>query len=346
MTTNWKIALGRVLPQTLEQFLLSTAAGAEIRRLPGSSEEDLLSSAADVDALIVGTREALTARVLVGLPKCRIIARYGMGVDNVDIDAATRQGILVTSVPDASVEEVSDHAIALLVACARRIPALNLIVKTGQWSRHGAPVVAQARSGMHRLTGRVLGVVGFGRIGQASWKKAQAFGLVGLVYDPFVPKHVIQSTGAEPVSWEDLLARSDFITLHTPLSRETRNFINGPALARMKPNSFLINTARGGLVDESALIEALKSGRIAGAALDVTTMEPLPIDSPLLALDQVLLTAHSAYFSEEANSETGHRVVASVLAALEGKVPEGLVNPLALQKSKAALEQSQGPHFE
>lgn len=337
------VAIGPSLPPAVEGLLRDSGTPLALRRLPGVREDDLLRSVAEADALVVGVREAVTARVIAELGRCRIIARYGVGIDNIDVAAASPRGIFVTCVADASVEEVSDHAVALLLACARRIVPLNGTVKSGEWARRGVAALAPVRAGMRRLRGLTLGLVGFGRIGRATWLKARAFGLTGLVCDPLVPSEQVRAAGAEPAGWEDLLARSDFVSLHAPLTPETRGLFGRDAFARMKPTAFLVNTARGGLVEEAALAEALRAGRLAGAALDVTSVEPWPPDAALAEQDGVLLTGHSAYFSEEANAELGRRVVASVLAALRGDVPEGLVNPEVLERGSGRAPEKETP---
>lgn len=187
------IALGPSVTPAVEDLLRGAGTPLELRRLPGTSEDDLVRSLGDSDGLIVGAREAVTARVIAGLGRCRVIARYGVGIDNVDVAAATQHGILVTCVPDASVEEVSEHAVALLLACARRIVPLNRAVKSGLWARGGIPALAPLRAGMRRLHGLALGLVGFGRIGRATWRKAQPFGMLGLVYDPLVPDALVRA---------------------------------------------------------------------------------------------------------------------------------------------------------
>lgn len=324
------VALGPILPRAVEDLLRASGTELQLRRLPGIREDDLAPALGDADALIVGAREAVTARVIGSMARCRVIARYGVGVDNIDIGAATHYGIFVTCVPDASVEEVSDHAVALLLACARRVVPLNQAVRSGAWAGQGTAALGPIRTGMRRLRGLALGLVGFGRIGQATWSKARAFGLQGLVHDPLVSNEVVRAAGAEPVGWEALLTRSDFISIHAPLTPETRGMFGREAFARTKATAFLINTARGAILDELALAEAIRAGRLAGAALDVTAVEPVPVDSPLVGLDSVLLTGHSGYFSEEANADLSRRAVEAILAVLRGRVPDGLVNPEVL----------------
>ncbi len=328
------VALAAMLPPNVEGFLRTSGIPLELRHLTGRTEDYLVEALADVDAVLVSSREAVTPRVMAAMKRCKVMSRRGVGIDNLDVEAATRYGIAVACVPDASVEEVSDHAVALLLACARRIVWLNQTVKSGRWAEMGSPAPSPARQGMHRLTECVLGVVGFGRLGRATWRKAKAFGLKGLVYDPIVPQTAVRTEGAEPVGLEELLARSDFVTLHVPLTAQTKGLIDPEALAKMKPTAFLVNTSRGGVVDQEALAEAVAAGKLAGAALDVTDYEPLPADSRLMALDRILLTGHSAYLSLESEVELSRRAAENILAALRGEVPAGIVNPEVLQGSK------------
>ncbi len=327
------VAIGRIVPGPVENALRASGVPMELRRLPGFSEDELIQHAGDADVVVIGSREAVTARALAGM-RCKAVVRCGVGVDNVDLQAASELGILVACVPDASVEEVADHALALLLACARRIVPLHSAAKAGEWSREGGAALNSIRGELRRLRGLNLGVVGFGRIGRAAWQRARAFGFNGLVYDPLVPEEVVRSEGARQVGREELLAESDFITLHTPLTPETRGMFNQDAFARMKPTAFLINTGRGACLDENALAEALRVGRIAGAALDVTIVEPVPGDSPLMALDNVLLTAHSAYASKEAFADLCSRTADNVLDVVKGDVPRGLINADALARAR------------
>jgi D-3-phosphoglycerate dehydrogenase len=328
-----RVGVGPVLPQSLVDLLDEQGAGIEAVRFRGTSEPEIMSIADGLAAIVVGTREAITARVIEALTECRLIVRYGIGVDNVDVDTATRCGVMVTTVPDANIDEVSDHTLALLLNLARHIPALSRAVASGAWSSLGSSAIVGIRDGIHRLRGRVLGLVGFGQIGRATWQKARALGFVGIVHDPLVPEGLIRASGAEPVGWAELLRRSDFVTLHLPLTADTRNVINARAFHQMKSGCFLINTARGALVDEEALVAAVSSGRIRGAALDVTLREPIPKDSPLLCTDGILLTGHTAFYSDEAIAETDRRIAAMVSAVVRGGVPEGLINPSAVARS-------------
>lgn len=327
---SFKVAITGTVPKSVEAALQGGPMPLEIFRVAGTTEEELAAALAQMDAVIVGAREPISARVIGAMGRCRVISRFGVGTDNIDLEAATRRGIAVACVPDASVEEVSDHAIALLLACARRLFPLNRAVKSGARPRQ----VGALRQGMRRLRGLVVGVAGFGRIGQATWQKAQALGLKGMVYDRLVDPALIRAAGAQPVPFEELLRHSDFITLHVPLTDQTKHLLGRRELALMKSTAYIINTARGALIDEEALAEALAQGRIAGAALDVTQAEPLAPEAPLLALEQVILTGHSAFYSEESSAELSRRAAENALAVLRGETPNALANPEIIAQEK------------
>jgi len=296
----------------------------ELRPAQCKSEDEIIKLAQGADA-ILNCYAKMTARVIESLDRCKIIARYGIGVDNVDLAAATRAKIVVTNVPDYCIDEVSDHAMALLLALERQIAAADRAVKSGAWD-------VVAHSGVRRLRGRTLGLVGFGKIAMAVAAKAQAFGLRLLAHDPYLDASAIVGRGAEAVDFEGLLARSDVISIHVPFSPETRNLIGARELARMKPGAFLINTSRGGIVDEQALAEAVKTGRIAGAALDVLLVEPPPPDHPLRGLSNVILTPHLAFYSRESVIELQTKAAEEVARALKGEPPRSPVNPQVLAR--------------
>jgi D-3-phosphoglycerate dehydrogenase len=248
-------------------------------------------------------------------------------VDNVDIDAATRAGIVVTKVTDYCIYEVSDHAMALLLAAVRKIPFSNAQVHAGTWKM---PAVVPIK----RLRGSVLGLVGFGRIPQLVAPKAKSFGLRVVAYDPFIPAAVFQQAGVESVGFDELLALSDYVSVHSPLTPETKGLFGAETFRKMKPNAYLVNTARGPIVDEAALAAALDAKEIAGAALDVMTQEP-PGSSPLFGRDNVIVTPHTSFYSEEALVELQTKAAEEVVAVLGGKPPRNPVNPEVLQKTTA-----------
>ena len=285
----------------------------ELRMSKTTSVDDILAVAHDADAVIVCYAQ-ITAALLGGLTRCKVIGRTGLGVDNIDVPAAAARGITVTYVPDYCLREVSDHAMALLLALARKITVSNKLVQSGRWEL--PPIVP-----LRRLAGQVLGLIGFGNIPRAVAPKAKAFGLNVITHDPFVSKDVLASAGVEGVSFDDLLARSDFISVHAPLMPATRGLLNAAAFAKMKKGAFVVNTARGPLIDEPALIAALDSGHLGGAALDVVTTEPLAKDSPLIGRDNVILTPHTAFYSVEALAELQTKCATDVARVLSGEKP-------------------------
>ena len=293
--------------------------GAELVVAPDGGEDTLAALASDVDGILTCFAQ-VTDKVLRSAEKCIVVGRYGVGVDNIAVDTATELGMAVTYVPDYCVEEVSDHVLGLLLTWNRRVAYFDRMVKTSGWGSLSLtmPIL--------RLRGKKLGVVGFGRIGQVVCRKALAFGFEVLTSDPFVPAETATQLGARMVGMQELLRESDFITLHSPLIPETRNLIGAAELGLMKSTAFLINCARGPLIDEEALYEALKDNRIGGAGLDVLVdAHPAP-DHPLLKLENAIITPHVAFFSEEAVLELEERAAKEVAAVLQGRMPENLVN--------------------
>jgi D-3-phosphoglycerate dehydrogenase / 2-oxoglutarate reductase len=283
----------------------------EYRMAKSPSADDILAVARDADAVLV-TYAKLPGELLRQFTRCRAIGRFGLGVDNIDLPAAKALGIAVNYVPDYCLREVSDHAMALLLALARKVTFANKLVQSGRWE---VPRIVPLR----RLEGQVLGLVGFGNIPRALAPKAKAFGLKVLAHDPYAAKDALAAAGVEGVSFDDLIARSDFISVHAPLSAATRGMMNVDAFAKMKKGAFLINTARGPLIDEAALIAALDSGHLGGAALDVVTDEPLAKDSALLGRDNVILTPHTAFYSVEALDELQTKCASDVARVLSGE---------------------------
>jgi D-3-phosphoglycerate dehydrogenase len=306
--TDDVVALGERQLQAIED------AGVRLRQRDCRTEDDVVAAGADADGMLV-LAAPVTARVLGTLPRCRVIGRLGVGLDMIDVPAASAAGIQVTYVPAATTEEVSDHALALLLALSRRIVRLDAAVRAGGW-HHLA-----GGSDMRRLQQQVVGVVGFGRIGAAFARKAGALGPAVLVYDPQVSDDAIGATGATPVALDELLRRSDYLSIHAPLTAGTRHLIGARELALMQRSACLINVARGALVDQGALVAALREGRLAGAALDVLEHEPPAADDPLLQLENVLLSPHAAHYSLEAIDEMLQTVVDDVLAVLRGDAP-------------------------
>ena len=285
----------------------------ELRMAKSAAADDVLAAARDADAILV-TYAKLPRDLLRQLTRCKAIGRFGLGVDNIDIAAAAELGISVTYVPDYCMHEVSDHAMALLLALARKIPLSNKLVQAGRWE---VPAVVP----IHRLAGRVLGLVGYGNIPRALAPKAKAFGLRVVTHDPYVSQQALAAAGVESVSFDRLLEISDFVSIHAPLTPATRGLFNAQVFGKMKTNALLINTARGPLVDEDALVSALDSGRLGGAALDVVAVEPLPKDSRLIGRDNVILTPHTAFYSVEALNELQTKCAADVARVLSGEKP-------------------------
>jgi D-3-phosphoglycerate dehydrogenase / 2-oxoglutarate reductase len=314
-----------VFPNLDQARTVLSAIGAELELAAAPTPEAILNVAAGADALLV-TYAKITADMIAQMNRCRIISRFGIGVDNVDLEAATNAGIVVTKVPDYCIDEVSDHAMALLLALVRKIPSSNAQVQAGRWEMRAVVPI-------HRLRGTVLGLVGFGRIPQLVAPKAKAFGLRVIAFDPFAPPELLAREGVERVGFAELLAQSDYVSIHAPLLPETRDLFNAGAFRQMKSNAYLINTARGPIVDEAALAQALDAGRLAGAALDVMPQEP-PVDSPLVGRDDVIITPHTSFYSEESLLELQKKAAQEVAAVLTGKPPKNPVNPEALQSSK------------
>jgi D-3-phosphoglycerate dehydrogenase / 2-oxoglutarate reductase len=291
----------------------------ELRVANSASADDILAVARDADAILV-TYAKLPGDLLRQLRRCKAIGRFGLGVDNIDIAAAAELGITVTYVPDYCMQEVSDHAMALLLALARKVPQSNALVQAGRWDM---PAVVP----IHRLAGHVLGLVGFGSIPRALAPKAKAFGLRVVAHDPYVPQHALAAAGVESMSFDRLLEISDFVSIHAPLLPATRGLFNAEVFRKMKQGACLINTARGPLVDEDALLAALDSGRLAGAALDVVAVEPLPKGSRLIGRDNVVLTPHTGFYSVEALNELQTKCAADVARVLSGEKPVYPVKP-------------------
>lgn len=297
---------------------LITDSGAELVDCHCKTEGEVVEATRDADAVVVQYCNA-TENVIERLEHCRLIIKYGIGVDNIDVPAATKKGIFVANVPDYGVEEVSNHTVAFLLALARKLPQMTRGLKDGAW---GYSMAVPAG----RLSLRTLGLIGFGRIPREVCRKALAFGMRVLASDPFVGEEAIRAAGAEPADLDTLLRESDYVSCHCPLTEQTRHCIDRSAMEKMKPTACLINTARGGIICESDLIDALKRGRIAGAALDVYEKEPLPADSELLRLPNVLATGHSAWYTEEAIQTLQRKVAEEVVRVFEGNPPLNPVN--------------------
>lgn len=300
----------------IEQKVLGP--GARLARAAGLSVPDILAVARDAAAILLGTQAACSAQVIEGLAACRAIVRYGVGVDNVDAAAARARGIAVANVPDYGVDEVATHAVALALACLRKLFPATALARRAEWK------LAPLRP-IQAVPDTTFGVAGLGRIGQAAAAKTAALGFRVLASDPYVPVDRAPRR-VRLVPFAELLGAADLLSLHMPLTPETRNLIGAPQLAAMKPTAYLINTARGELVDGAALAEALRSGRLAGAALDVVPGEPPAPDHPLLSCPTALLTPHMAWYSEAAERRLRRMAAEEVRRALRG---QPLRNPIA-----------------
>jgi D-3-phosphoglycerate dehydrogenase len=287
------------------------------------TEDDVISVVKDADAIIV-QYAPVTKRVLDAAPNVKVVSEYGVGVDSIDIAACTERGIAVCNVPDYSYQEVSDQAIALTLALDRGIVVLDKQIRNGNYG-------LAAVKPLHRIAGRVFGVVGMGRIARAAAQKARGIGYEVIGTDIALQPGTTTGDGIPVVTFDEVLSRSDIVSVHVPLMPATRHLINAAALSKMKPGAILINTSRGGVVDTEALIAALKNKTIRGAGLDVFETEPLPEDHPLTALDNVVLTPHAGYYSEESLYELKTRPVENASEVLAGKAPRNLLNPQVLQ---------------
>ncbi|MBX3012221.1 MAG: C-terminal binding protein [Caldilineaceae bacterium] len=293
---------------------------AEIIHTGNLTEPEALAAVQEADALMV-TLERVTTPIIESMAKCRVISRAGTGLDTIDIPTATARGIWVAYVPDYSIDEVSTHAIALLLAQARGLTPLVQSTRNGQWD--------PMRSGpVHRLRDQTLGVVGFGRIGQATASKGLGLGLKVIVFDPVLDQAAADRLGVRVVDLATLAREADYISLHTPLLESTRHLVNDHFLSMVKPTAYLINAARGPLIDEDALVRAVRNGQLAGAALDVLTVEPPIADHPLLHEERILVTPHSAWYSEEAKIEMRTRAAEEVVRVLQGQPPRAPANRL------------------
>jgi len=314
-------------PTELEEKALAEV-GAELIKADSGTEGDLVRICSDPDvvAVLIGPAAHITKRVIDAAPNLKILSRLGIGVNNIDVEAATARGVPVSVVLDYCISEVSDHAMAFILAFARRIMPLSQVVKVGHWTAERSDIPT-TRTPMFRLSKLTLGIVGVGQIGGSLTSKARAFGMRVIAFDPYLSKDKLDKLGIELVDFNRLLCESDFISLHAPLTKETTHLFNIEAFKKMKRTAYLINNARGALVDERALYTAAKEGYIAGAGLDVTDPEPPKADNPLLNLDNVFITGHSSFYSEESVAELCQKGVAAVVEVLRGKWPSSLANP-------------------
>lgn len=302
---------------------------ADLVPMQTKKPEEFLGEAADCDALLNTYAGPITAADMAKMPKCKIIARYGIGVDTIDLAAATEAGIIVTNNPTYCIEEVAEHTIALLLAAARKIAFYDRAVRSGVWAvPPGKP--------MFRLAGRTLGLIGFGNISRRVAVTAGALGMNVLFCDPFVKDGQFPVPGKK-AELPQLLAESDFVSLHAPLMPATRGTLNDAAFATMKPTAIVVNCGRGPLIDTDALVRALDAGKIAGCALDTTDPEPLPNPHPLRGRENVIITPHAAWYSEQGMIGLQSGAPNEVRRVLSGEMPVNCVNPAVKGKSRAGL---------
>ena len=297
----------------VERAIIEPAGGRVVVQRAASTDERV-ALLRDAQAVLVGGAQ-ISSAVLDQLPDLELIIRYGVGLDSLDVPAATERGVVVAHYPDFCQPEVANHAMMLLLAVARKLLPHDRAMRTGQYRGPGLPVVPP-------ITGQTLGIVALGAIGRQVAQRARAFGMHVLAYDPYLDASTFAEAGVErAATFEELLVRADHITVHAPLTPETHHLFNRAAFAAMKPTAILVNTARGPIVEEVALVEALREGRIAGAGMDVFEVEPVGADSPLLAFDNVALTPHSAFYSEASNQQIKERVGHTVVAFMQGEWP-------------------------
>ena len=301
---------------------------AEIVEVASPSPAAFVEGAADCDAVITSWGIRLDESIVSRLDKCVVIALGSVGVDMVDVEAATRAGIVVTNTPDVFIEEVADHAMMLLLSAIRRTKEQDLFATNGDWHK-GRPQLNH----VPRLMGRTLGLVSFGNVARCTAARAKAFGLHVIAYDPYVSELTISEHGVEPVPWGELLERADYISVHSPDNEETRHSLNASAFAAMKDGVVIVNTARGPIVKETDLVDALRSGKVQAAGLDVLEQEPPAADNPLLHMPNVIITPHVASASTRMRPTARRRVGRDVALVLRGKWPMSCVNPAVLPKT-------------
>lgn len=283
--------------------------------------QDVIEVCRDADGVLVNLAP-MAAEVIDKLEKCKVISRYGVGYDNVDVAECTKRGIYLTNVPDYCEEEVSDQALALMMACARKVARRDAQVRAGMWN-------IGKKDPIYRIAGKTFTFLGFGMIARCLHRKIEGFNFSRiLVYDPFLDAETIQLLGAEKVEWEEALSEADFISVHMPLNEKTKGIINSDAFDLMKPTASIVNTSRGPIIDENALIDALKNGKINSAGLDVHTKEPLDSDSPLMKIENCVLSDHVGWYSEESMSELKRKAAINVKDVLIKGKPVYPVNKL------------------
>lgn len=318
--SKYKVVIPEVwgYPTEIEDEVLRKI-DSQVVVIPCETEEEIIKASEDADALLIG-KAKITRPIMAAMKKCRVVVRYGIGLDTLDIKAATDHGIYIANVPDFCIDEVSDTAMGLILATTRKIAMMSNRVKEGNWDRGSVKPI-------YRLRGSVLGIIAFGNIGQKVALKAYPFGFKIIVHDPYLSSDAVGDYPIELVDLETLLRESDVVSIHSPLNQETRHLISEAELRMMKDSAFLINTARGPIVDEKALYRALKEGWIAGAGLDVLEVEPPEEGNPLLGLDNLVITPHYASYTEESSREVRVKAAENIVATLREGYPTYPVNP-------------------
>ena len=315
-------------------------AGMEVVYLPARTENEVITAAKDADVLLVGTVPHTTRKVLEALPNLKMVGRSGVGVDSIDLVAATELGICATNTPGINTSEVADHAMAMLLSITRKIPEQNAALKAGAWSDRPAEVDA-LRGQLRRIAGNTVGIFGLGSIGKGFANRVRGFGPSKIIaYDPYVPQTSADLLGVEMVDFDTLLAESDYLTVHSPATAETNEIFNIDAFSKMKPTAVFINCARGPIVDEGGLQQALETGVIYAAGIDVTQIEPLDAESPLLKLDNLTITPHNAGNSDISGIVGATRWGENAVNILTGKPLHGLGNPEVVKR--IAVMRAQG----
>ena len=311
-----------------EEEQMSARIGAKLSLAQVTREEDLIKACQEADGLII-QYALLTRKVLERLPKCKVISRYGVGVDTIDIQAATDLGIIVAKVPDYWVDEVADQTLSLILGWVRKQVFFDQKIKTNQWDfQQGRPI--------HRIRGKILGLIGCGKMGVEVARRISAFGVRVIAFDPYLKK---PPQGIELFDFDTVLKDSDFLSIHCPLNESTHHLIDGKALGKMEKKPLLINTSRGPIVDERALIQALAEGQVSGAGLDVLEEEPPDPQNPLLKMENVILSPHVSFYSEESIRELKRRTAENVVEVLMGKWPKSVVNRNVMGRTRAPISE-------
>lgn len=307
---------------------LYEAAGFDIAVGAPTTEAEMIELLHDADAAQINTQPLTSRAVLEASPKLKVVSRMGVGVDSIDLGAATELGILACNVPGANTAEVADHAMAMLLALTRQLHYAIPALREGMWSKDRAGTFATVHDRVQRIAGHTVGIIGFGDIGRAFANRVRGFGPAQIVAtDPYVRQSTADLYGVKLMPIEELAAFSDFITIHSSATQQTRHLVNADVLSLMKPTAIVVNTARGPIVDNAAIADALENGTIAAAALDVTEVEPLPAESRLLQLDNCIVTPHCAGFSPVFLHECPIRQAENIIRTLSGEAPHGLANP-------------------